>query len=202
MRACVVLLVATACHQHHVRLDPPRAGITPDARVALFWKLRPTADGFVKLNGEIVNRTMLLGDRKSGVEPIAVVSPEDLEPLVGSDSETMRFARASVSARTKADVAWWTGIAVLAAGVVMSGYFGDEPPFGLPTAWIGARTALGGLVIAQPVSSLYRRAEVALRARAFDVYTRDLGTRLDVCAHGTQVVPCEGPTEPTPVGVR
>ena len=48
----------------------------------------------------------------------------------------------------------------------------------------------------------WTRQELEWRKRAFDSYPRDLGLLLDVCAHGTKVVPCEDPvdvpTEPSP----
>lgn len=190
----LVLIAIAACGQYHVRLDPPRPGITPQERVDMFWRMRPTQEGFVKANGQLVNHTMFLGDK----DKIEVVSPEDLEPLVGSDSETMQYARASVNARSKAQITSWTGLAAAIAGFVMTGWFGDAPPFGLPNGWIGAGVMVTGFVLAYPVSRYYVREELRLRRQAFSVYTRDLGERLDVCAHGTQVVPCEAPTPASP----
>lgn len=197
MKALALVIALTACGQYHVRLDAPRPGITPQERVALFWARRPTEEAYVKENGSLVNRTLFLGDRQSG-EQIEVVSPEDLEPLVGADSETMRYARASISARRKARVTFWTGLALAVAGFVASGAFADEPPLGLPTGWIGGGVMVAGLVLAYPVARHYTHQELALRKQAFDVYPRDLGLRLDVCAHGTQVVPCEAPLDEPP----
>lgn len=194
-----VVVGSTGCGPYHVRLDPPRPGITPDERVALFWRMRPTEEAYLKQNGEVVNRTIALGDRRAGVEPIEVVSPEDLEPLVGLHSETMRYARASIAAREKATIAGWTGLAATLVGVVVSGLFADEPPFGMTSAWIGAGVMVGGLIVLLPVQRHYARAELALRKRAFDTYPRDLGLLLNVCAHGTQVVPCEVPVDEAPL---
>ena len=48
-------------------------------------------------------------------------------------------------------------------------------------------------------SGHYHRVELRERKRAFAHYTRDLGDRLNVCAHGLQVVPCDGPVPTGPV---
>ena len=192
MNARVLLLCLAAC-QYHVRLDPPRPTLTPEERVDLFWKRRPIGEAYAKVDGALVNRSMMLADRTE------IVSPEDLEPLVNADSQTMHLARASVAARIKQRTAWWVGIGALVVGAAMSG-FGtfDGPRFGLPTPWIGYSLMIAGGVVGYPISSYYLAKELRLRKRAFVAYPRDLGDRLNVCAQGTQVVPCEAPIENTP----
>ncbi len=204
MRACVLLLALAACaEQYHVRLEPPRPGITPAERVQLFWQRRATSEGVVTSDREWVNQTLFLGDKQAGVEQVEVVSPEDLEPLVGRDSETMQYARRSVVARKRAR--WWSSATWVALiGGAIAGIALDESGVGgsLPWGWI---TFGASAVTASVTYSVARRAtreELRWRKQAFVTYTRDLGLRLDVCAHGTQVVPCEAdvnaPDAPSP----
>lgn len=200
MRGCVLLLAIAACaNQYHVRLDPPRPGITPQERVELFWKRRPTAQWQATSEGTLVNQTLVLGDKQPGVEEVEVVSPEDLEPLVGPDSETMQHARRSIVERGKARRWYYVAGAALVGGFVLAvALSDDEPTFGPSKSWIGVGVALGGLLIGYPISRHHTRQELIWRKRAFGTYTRDLGTRLNVCAQGTRVVPCEGPTPTAP----
>jgi hypothetical protein len=198
MRACAILLVLAACgSQYHVRLDPPRSGITPQERVELFWKRRPTAQWQVTSEGQLLNQTMVLGDEQPGVEEVEVVSPEDLEPLVGPDSETMQHARRSVAARHKARR--WSRAA---AAVLIAGFVGGIALSQTDSSW--KWVSFGGGFVGSAVLYMFQREaareELTWRRQAFRTYTRDLGTFLNVCAHGTKVVPCEEPTpsEPTP----
>jgi hypothetical protein len=202
----LLLLAFTACaSQYHVKLDPPRQGITPQERVELFWKMRPTEDGWVKHNGEVVNRTLFLGDKQATTEQIEVVSPEDLEPLVGSNSETMQHARRSIAARNKAKSWTWAAYATVLGGFIVGVALSDsDAGFGPSRSWIGWGIALGGVLGVYPVARHYANVELESRKQAFETYPRDLGLLLNVCAHGTQVIPCEAPvetpSEPKPPG--
>jgi hypothetical protein len=197
MRACALLLVLAACgQQYHVRLDPPRPGITPEERVALFWKRRPTQEGFVTSDGELLNQTLILGDKQPGVDEVEVVSPEDLEPLVGPNSETMQHARRSIVPRNKARQLSHVAIAVLVGGFV-AGIALDQRDTtgGPPWGWITFGTTAATSTVLYVLARRATREELVWRKRAFSTYTRDLGTMLDVCAHGTKVVPCEAPVD-------
>jgi hypothetical protein len=203
----IILLAATAlllaCGPYRVRLDPPRPDITPEERVKLFLAMRPTATGTFSQDGTVVSNTIFLGDEKNIDDRIEVEAPEDLEPLVGPDSETMQHARASVRARHKASLGEKVTLALLAAGLVTSGGIIGSPPWGIPTKWIGLSMVIGGLAVGWPLTRHWARQELRLRREAFSTYTRDLGARLNVCAHGTQVIPCEAPVDtpgepPTP----
>jgi hypothetical protein len=85
-----------------------------------------------------------------------------------------------------------SGLAAFVVGGIASGFFVDTP-FISEVRWIGVGMMVTGAILAYPVAKHYAREELELRARAFDVYTRDLGLRLDVCARGMQVVACEAP---------
>ena len=195
----VLAIVLAACaEQYHVRLEPPRPDITPDERVALFWQRRATAQSIGTTNQEWSNQTLFLGDNQPGSERIEVVSPEDLEPLVGPDSETMQHARRSITARDKARRWSTVSIAVLLAGFVAGVALERGEDRSLPWGWItfGATAVTASITYA--VARRAMREELTWRRRAFTTYTRDLGLRLDVCAHGMQVVPCEAAEKPPP----
>lgn len=189
------LVVWVGCAQHHVRLDPPPADLTPEQRVSLFEKRRPvvTATLLESINGgpwEQVSSTIELGDKTE------VVSPEDLAPLVRSDSETMQKARASVVARRRHNVGNITMMTAAAVGLVLSGVFVDVP---IPYApYIGWPTFFAAAIIGMPVTRYLGRTEIRLLKQAFASYTRDLAERLNLCSRGLKVVPCETPRQPPP----
>lgn len=188
MRRVWLLAIVTACtSQHHVTLPAPSPTITPDERVALFWRMRPVAEGQERVNGDLVNDTIELGDKTE------VVSPEDLLPLVGEDSDTMRYARASIRARRKSNFLFYMSFGMALTGLVTA-FVLDVPT---PVAIAG-----GGLFVLSFVPYFaerhYAKKEIRLRRRAFDSFPADLGKRLDVCAHDNQVVPCEGPLPDEP----
>jgi hypothetical protein len=131
--------VLVACGPYHVRLDPPRPDITPEERVKLFWAMRPTATGTFKEDGTVVSNTIYLGDAKEIDDRIEVESPEDLEPLVGPDSETMQHARASVRARHKASMGEKVTLALLAAAVLAEEGEGDGVEDGRLAGAVGTR---------------------------------------------------------------
>lgn len=181
MKALYVVLVAACTPQYHVQLPAPSPMITPDARVATFWKMRPRSEVVLTINGTVENDTIMLGDNKT-----EVVSPEDLEPLVPADSETMRYARASVRVRNKGNWLFRVSVPLVIGGATT--YMFVEGNVGL----IGAGVALVSL-IPYMMSRNYAHDELALRRRAFEAYPADLGRRLNVCAHDNQVIPCEAP---------
>ena len=60
-------------------------------------------------------------------------------------------------------------------------------------SWIGWTVGPAAMLTAALFGRHYHRIELDDRKRAFAHYTRDLGDRLNVCAHGLEVVPCDGP---------
>lgn len=181
MRIALLLILVGCASQYHVKLDAPSPTITPEERVALFWKMRPTKEGTETFNGSLVNDTIMLGDNKT-----EVVSPEDLEPLVGSDSETMRYARESIPARRKSNFLYYMSLS-MAATALAAFTFGSD----------AVAIAGGGLFVVSLVPYFmqrhYARKEIQLRRKAFAAYPADLGRRLNLCAHENEVVPCEAP---------
>jgi hypothetical protein len=178
-----------ACTQYHVKLPAPSPTITPEQRVAMFMAMKPKEVALLQESTDggkswtPVSSSLFLANKTE------VVSPEDLIPLVGPDSETARAARRSVRARNRKNL-WWGVSAVGAIStLVLVGAFTEEPPIDRGLAWSTALIPLVGSVIARD----YQRDEIEHRRGAFRHYTRDLGLRLDVCARGTRVVACETP---------
>jgi hypothetical protein len=188
MSAIASIVALTAC-THRVHLTAPGPHAPPVERVAAFMKLRPVQTGTLSENGRVVSKSLILADQTE------VVVPEDLEPVVGTDSETMEYARASKRARDKEDIAFYVGAAVFITGAILSGFrVGESPPFGL-SPWVGIGIMGASLIPLWPVRRYYAREDLRMRSKAFSTYTRDLGMQLNVCAHGMRVVACEAPLD-------
>lgn len=181
MRAIWILFVVGCASQYHVTLPAPSPTITPDARVATFWKMLPRDRGIVTIQGRLENETITLADGHT-----EVVSPEDLEPLVPENSDTMRYARESVRARKKSHMLFNVSVPVFVGGACVYG-FGEGT-----ISLVGAAIAVVAL-IPYALHRRYNSDELALRRKAFEAYPTDLGRRLNVCAHGNLVIPCEAP---------
>ena len=141
----------------------------------------------------LVNSTLILGDGTR------VNLPEDLLPVVGDSSDTARAARASEAYGHRAETWTYIGLAVLGASVatLIAVETGSVRP-SVPDEYMFGGAAL---VTAIPfyVARHEGHEEMVLRMQAFSTYTRDLGIRLDVCAHGLEVVACETPiSTPSP----
>jgi len=122
--------------------------------------------------------------------------PEDLLPVVAPDSDTARAARASADAGHRANTWVYIGLGAVAAGVtaiLVQDFGGTNLGISDDVLWTGTGLAT---VIPFLVAKHERSEEMGLRMQAFTTYTRDLGTRLDVCAHGLEVVACDAPLPP------
>lgn len=184
--ASLTAIALTGCAETHQQFAPlAPATMTPDDRVHTFMRLRPVTQTTTTENGSNpIDSSIILDDKTE------VYLPEDLAPLVGDDSETMRAARASMSARTKSGVAWAASAVLLIGGAVLV-FASDEDAIGAPP--VVGYAAIGGALLGGIFVRHYNRADIDARRRAFAAYPRDLGARLNVCAHGLQVVACEGP---------
>jgi hypothetical protein len=199
MRAALVVVLA-ACAEPHVVLHGPSATTTPAERVAMFHALERTGMDTLEVSRnhgpyELAGAQVVLANGTR------VELPEDLLPVVPEDSETARAARASADVGHRANTWMYIGVGALAASIVTlvaveSGSVNldvsDEYLFP------GAALVAG---IPFYVSHVERTEEMQLRVQAFSTYTRDLGLRLDVCAHGLEVVPCEAPQPLQPPGL-
>ncbi|NVB83114.1 MAG: hypothetical protein HOV81_32350 [Kofleriaceae bacterium] len=181
-------LAACATHHQFAPLDP--AKLTSAERVQTFMRLRPVSKTTTIENGNNpIDSSIILDDKTE------VWLPEDLAPLVGDDSETMRAARASERARTKSIISWSTTIVLLAGGFVM--LVASHESDNLPS--YPGYLMLGGGVIGGAFVRHYNAEDISARHRAFEAYPRELGAKLNVCAHGLQVVACDGPLPAPPV---
>lgn len=127
--------------------------------------------------------------------------PDDLLPVVAPASDTARAARASAAARHRGDTWMYIGIGALVTSLaaIAAVELGDAD-IGVPDEYL-----LGGAALATGIPFLAarheRHEEMQLRVQAFSTYTRDLGLRLDVCAHGLELIACESPVTPNAPGM-
>jgi hypothetical protein len=188
MRAAL-LLALTACGGAHVQLPAPSPSITPADRVAMFKALERENQEVEQVsvnNGpwQLSSSTLILANG------MRVEHADDLLAVVPPDSDTAKAARASAAARRRS--LWWklAGYGAGFAGMATIAINGDGEGFGVSEEYV-----LGGAAILTLVPFLLsfkeHHDEIALRMQAFSTYTRDLGVRLDVCAHGLEVVACE-----------
>lgn len=191
MRAAVVLALA-ACGTH-VQLPAPSPGITPADRVAMFKALERANQEVKQVsvnNGpwQLASSTLILANGTR------VELADDLLPLVPPDSDTAKLARASATARHRAielkAVAY--GVAIVGMALLFSSINDDAnvAENDHTQDYIFGGTAVAA-VIPYLIGMHEQHEEIALRMQAFSTYTRDLGLRLDVCAHGLEVVACE-----------
>jgi hypothetical protein len=187
MRAALVLALA-ACGTH-VQLQAPASNITPAERVAMFKALERADQQTVAVsynNGpwHLHSSTLILANGTH------VELPEDLLPVVPPDSETARTARASAATKHRAEVleAIAYGAAIVGTALILTSADNDQLGVSEDTMFYATAFAAG---IPYLVSQYEHREAIALRMQAFSTYTRDLGLRLDVCAHALEVVACE-----------
>ena len=81
------------------------------------------------------------------------------------------------------------------AGGFSTGF--DNGPLGVDPL-ISWSVLFGTVLVEYAIVRHYQHAELDAREAAFSHYTRDLGDRLNVCAHGIEVVPCEQPLPQPP----
>src|SRR5262245_47736891 len=133
----LALVACAATHQQFAPLDPAR--MTPADRVSTFMRLRPVSQKMTIENGtNPIDSSIVLDDKTE------VFLPEDLAPLVGEDSETMRAARESKAARTKSGVAWAASLGLLLVGVTLV-VASEEAAIGVPSG-VGY-AAIGGMLV-------------------------------------------------------
>jgi hypothetical protein len=198
MRGAIVICLA-ACADPHVTLKAPAPNITPAERVAMFKALEPVGHETVEVSQNhgpwhLASTTLILADGTH------VVVPQDLLPVVAPDSDTARAARASAAARHRVKTWLYVGIgATIASAVVLGSFvFGGSSP--VPEEYLFPGAALATAVPFYAARHEHQE-ELQLRMQAFSTYTRDLGMRLDVCAHGLEVIACETPVTPNAPGM-
>jgi len=199
MRAALLLGLA-ACAEPHVMLKAPAPSITPADRVAMFKALEPTKQETLTISRnhgpkELAGAGLILAN---GSE---IQLPEDLLPVVAPDSDTARAARASAAAGHRANTWMYIGYTVAVTSIIgLVTYEAGDPDvaFSDNYLWGAALLATG---VPFYIAHHDRHEELQLRMQAFSTYTRDLGMRLDVCAHGLEVIACETPVAPNAPGM-
>lgn len=196
----IALCAIAACAEPHVTLREPSPTITPAERVAMFKSLAQTGSETLQVSRNH-GPWHVEGARMTLANGTKIELPEDVLPVVPADSDTARAARASAEAGHRGNTWMYVGFGVLAASIVtVASVESGAVHLTISDEYLFAGAAL---ITAVPFLALRheRDQELQLRMQAFSTYTRDLGTRLDVCAHGLQVVPCEEPQAPTPPGL-
>jgi hypothetical protein len=184
--AFAALGLLASCAGKHVNLPALPAPSEQARRVQAFLDLQPVSRSLTTENGWAMDSTMTLHDGTK------VTYPEDLSPVVPSGSETQRAIDRSIAARHRKN-RWLVGFLVGAvAGTATFIVLEKRGDHGLLP--LAAPLVLAGIPGFLFYSS--RADEIAERRAAFVAYPRDLGARLDVCAHELRVVPCEA--YPTP----
>ncbi|HEY4177719.1 MAG TPA: hypothetical protein VGM90_12825 [Kofleriaceae bacterium] len=185
------LMVVAACTHPHAHFEPPSATIAPNERVDLFMRRHATVeetrtcDG-QRCGGHSEDRSVFLADGTH------VFHESDLLPLVADDSATARHSAAAD--RAKSTTTKW-GLVAAAGFVTAFGLFassvddqdgspGWKKGLMLTGAIVGV---IGGVMAWKSQYTMWDETNAA-----FHSYNADLGTRLNVCADGLNVVPCEG----------
>lgn len=194
-----LLLALAACGETHVTLHEPAPNITAADRVAMFKALEGTSAETLEVSRNH-GPWQLEGARMKLANGTKIELPEDLLPVVAPDSDTARAARASEDTGHRANTWLYISFGVLAASIATVASIES----GSVNANISDEYLFAGAALATAIPFLVTRhlrsEELDLRMQAFSTYTRDLGLRLDVCAHGLEVVACEAPVVPAPLG--
>ena len=198
MRLVVVIALA-GCGETHVALHEPAPNITPADRVAMFKALEGTSEETLEVSRNH-GPWQLEGARMKLANGTRIELPEDLLPVVAPQSDTARTARASLDAGRRANTWLYISFGVLAASIATVA----SVESGSVNVNVSDEVLFAGAALATAIPFLVTRhlraEELDLRLQTFSTYTRDLGLRLDVCAHGLEVVACEAPVAPAPLG--
>jgi hypothetical protein len=196
------LFVLAACGDPHVALRAPAPTSAPDERIAMFHRYEPVSGETVSVSYnhgpyQLESSSIVLSDGTR------VANADDLLPVVPDDSDTARAARASAAAGHRSRVWAVIDVVTTAASIaVVSAYMSNNADTGgnsnAPIILIGALIASGVPLL---MARHERHEELQLRIQAFTTFTHDLGMRLDVCAHGLEVVPCDAPQPLQPPGM-
>src|SRR5258706_7721469 len=139
MRWWVASVVLIGCGHEHVAFPPPPPNLTPQQRVYAYNQLVGEQEHIVVSNQGNGSHSIIMADGRE------VYYPEDLVPLVLSDSATARHARNAEAARDSSGLWKMGGFVVLLVG--MGAWFAhaaEENPSG-PNI-VGPVLMLTGLV--------------------------------------------------------
>lgn len=188
--SATIALFPGCADSRHVVLSPPSDELSPEARVQWFMKLKPVDQRFVRVSTDGGDTWHLADTSLRLADGSEITLPEDLIPVVGTDTATASAARGSKHARHNADIAHGVATVAVLGGIALT-WRGVDWFYAIPPSF-----AVGA--IAYFIGRHYDHADIDERRSAFSHYTRDLGDRLNVCAHGTEVVPCDGPQPQAP----
>jgi hypothetical protein len=202
MRAGLIVVIAlvSACSKPHVMLPAVTPDMTPEQRVQMFKELYATGEDTMTTTtcgggggcSTNVEKTLYLAN---GTQ---VYHPEDLLPVVGSDSITARGVRNVHEQRRKALI--YGGISLASVvGFVAIAFTKLQPgetSFSTPEK-LGLLVTLGGLLVGGFGAWYHNRQATESWGEANTNYNAGLAQRLGVCTSGFAVVPCESATPGT-----
>lgn len=198
-----VVVGLNACTAH-VDFAAPAVRLTPYQRVAMFNALRGVAETTVTTTtcrgtGGCARYTTKHMALANGA---VVDAPEDLLPLLPSDSEAAQHVRAAASAGDHA--LWWSVGTLLVASVGGLAYVYESES---ATTSVETRRISGGVtilaVLVGGLASFHARSiSLDETSLAFHYYNEGLAKRLAICVAGLAVVPCEGTPAPAGPGAR
>jgi len=200
-RWVAVIGLVSACSKPHLVLPAVSPNMTPEQRVQMFQELHArrelTTTTTMCMRGCSTNveKTMYLAN---GTE---VYYPEDLLPVVASDSITARAVRNVHQQRRRSllygGIALASAIGIFAIWVSVNNRFQDRGEIDLSTfEERGLLVSGGGLLIGGFGTMYHQRQEVKYWGEANENYNTGLAQRLGVCTSGFAVVPCESVTPP------
>ncbi len=193
-----VALVVVGCGNHHVRIPPPPAGLTPEQRVQAFQQYRQGGSGVewttrCSANGACTttSRDVLL--LRDGTE---IRHADDLLPILAPGSRAASAAQEVADAHGR-QRRWkrigWT-LFLGGVGLIVAGAVTDTPELtgaGLLLGISSPFVAVTGMWVAGWGIGESTKA-------AFAGYDQSVAERFNVCVNGLAVVPCERNTPGSP----
>ena len=179
----LAVVVLASCGHGHVSFPTPPPTLTPEQRVGAYNQLVGTEEHTV-VSRNYSSHSIILANN------LEVYYPEDLEPLVRPDSETMRHVNASLRARHSRSMWRLAGYPLAIVGGLSWLATAGSDTAGTATKAVGPVLLLSGLA-ALGVSIYYDFVNRSETTDAYHSFNDDLATRLAVCVNGLAVVPCE-----------
>lgn len=174
------ILLFCGCHKHVQLQVPPPVSAPVEERIQAYQQLKPlihreiyTVNGY----GTSVYHSLTLANG------IKVYHPEDLIPVVGSDTQFSQYALKSVKETSISNFLMGTGLGVelLGSGIMIAGIPSSLPGSNQSYAifGIGAGLVIAGLVGVFTGYYFAGKAEDSASS-AFDIYDQALLQRLDL----------------------
>jgi hypothetical protein len=196
MRWLVAFVFIAGCivPPHHTLSAPP-ADAPGDARMEAFTRLRPDKRMLLSCSGRCTSsQYLVLGDGKE------IKHPEDLAPVIAPQTPAGESMRRILTLHARRR--FWAKVLLigLASGgaIAIAAATLDSRPLGIAAAGLIG----GALVIGIGGMAVQGMKETLEMSTLFDSYEAGLAARLNLCARGTIVIPCESPISGQPTSLR